>query len=140
MPAPTGHWPFTMIELMIVVIIIGALAIMIVPHYMGQSEHAKTQISSGEIRNLSLALDLYKLNNGFYPSTAQGLQALMTKPTDEPVPASWTGPYLQKLRPDPWKRDYKYKNPGTQMPGSYDLYSVGIDGVEGTDDDIGNWQ
>jgi general secretion pathway protein G len=98
--------------------------------------------ASGQIVNYAAALDLYQLDNSTLPTTKQGLQALIKKPTDPPFPPNWHGPYLMPptLRKDPWGRDYIYRNPGQHNTNGYDLYSMGRDGIDGSQDNIGNWQ
>ncbi|MFA5143633.1 MAG: type II secretion system major pseudopilin GspG [Candidatus Omnitrophota bacterium] len=131
---------FTLIELMIVVIIIAALAAMIVPRLSGRAEQAKVAVAQSDINaNIATALKLYQLDNGNFPTTEQGLAALIEKPSSEPVPRNWNGPYLEKQPVDPWGNTYKYRSPGTNNKTSYDLYSIGKDSAEGTDDDITNW-
>lgn len=131
---------FTLIELMIVVIIIAALAAMVVPRLGSRSEQAKVAVAEADIgSNIGLALKLYKLDNGRYPTTSQGLKGLLSKPTSSPVPTNWNGPYLERDPLDPWKNTYQYKSPGAHNADSYDLYSFGTDGVEGTEDDVHNW-
>jgi len=132
---------FTLIEIMLVVIIIGILAAMIVPNIAGRSEQARKTAARTDIEsNLSTALDLYKIDASQYPTTEQGLIALLTPPSVAPVPVQWNGPYLKKkvLPKDPWGHDYVYVSPGTHNTDSYDLSSLGPDGVE-SDDDITNW-
>lgn len=132
---------FTLVELMIVVIIIAALAAMVVPRLGSRSEQAKVAVAEADIQsNIGLALKLYKLDNGRYPTTAQGLQALLSKPSSNPAPVNWNGPYLEKEPIDPWKNPYRYKSPGEHNSAEYDLYSLGLDGLEGTSDDVKNWQ
>lgn len=131
---------FTLIELMLVVIIIGALAAMVVPRLAGRSEEARIGAARADIKgNLSLALRLYEVDNGRYPTDEQGLTALMEKPSAPPVPGNWKGPYIEQEPFDPWKRPYVYHYPGSHPPRDYDLLSLGPDGVEGGDD-IGNWE
>ena len=131
---------FTLIELMIVVIIIAALAAMVVPRLGSRSEQAKVAVAEADIgSNIGLALKLYKLDNGRYPTTSQGLKALLSKPTSSPVPSNWNGPYLERDPLDPWKNTYQFKSPGSHNADSYDLYSLGTDGVEGNEDDVNNW-
>ena len=127
---------FTLIELMIVVIIIAALASMVAPRLIERSDEAKSKIAQGDIGNISTTLKLFRLDNDFYPSTAQGLKALMTNPGNA---ATWKGPYLEKEAIDPWNRPYQYKFPGTHNVGGFDLYSLGRDGVE-SEDDVTNWK
>ncbi|MFQ5681580.1 MAG: type II secretion system major pseudopilin GspG [Candidatus Omnitrophota bacterium] len=135
------HRGFTLIELMIVVIIIAALAAMVVPRLSGRSEQARIAIAKSDIEsNIGMALKLYELDNGNFPTTEQGLNALLSQPSSDPAPLNWNGPYLEKSPVDPWKNLYQYKYPGARNPSGYDLYSLGKDGVGGTDDDVGNWQ
>ncbi|MBL7155672.1 MAG: type II secretion system major pseudopilin GspG [Candidatus Omnitrophica bacterium] len=132
---------FTLIELMIVVIIIAALAAMVVPRFAGRSEQAKVAIAQADINsNIAMALKLYELDNENYPTTEQGLNALLSKSSISPLPTNWNGPYLEKQPIDPWRNLYRYRCPGTCNTASYDLYSVGKDGAEGTEDDVKNWQ
>lgn len=127
---------FTLIELMLVVIIIGVLVSMVVPRLAGRSEEARVAAVKADINaNISVALDLYELDNGKYPDTEEGLAALLAKPASA---AKWKGPYLKKEPLDPWGRKYLYKSPGDHY-GDYDLYSCGPDGIEGGEDDIVNW-
>jgi general secretion pathway protein G len=132
---------FTLIEIMIVVMIITALAAMIVPRLSGRSEQAKVAVAEADIAsNIGLALKLYELDNGNYPTTEQGIEALLSKPSSSPSPTNWNGPYLETGRLDPWKNPYYYKCPGTHNPAGYDLYSAGKDGSPGTEDDVTNWE
>ncbi len=131
---------FTLIELMIVVIIIAALAAMIVPRLSGRADQAKVTVAQSDINaNIATALKLYQLDNGNFPTTEQGLEALLEKPGSEPAPNNWNGPYLEKKAVDPWGNPYKYRYPGTNNKSSYDLYSAGKDQTEGTEDDVTNW-
>lgn len=128
---------FTLIELMLVVIIIGALAAMVMPRLAGRGEQARAAAASADIQaNIATGLKLYELDNGSFPSTEEGLGALMVKPASA---ANWNGPYLEKKPIDPWSREYKYKSPGDHR-GDYDLFSTGKDGQEGTEDDVKNWE
>ena len=130
---------FTLIELMIVIMIIGALAALVVPRLAGRSEEARITAAEADINgNISLALRLYEVDNGKYPSTQQGLAALISKPTNPPVPKNWKGPYLEKDPVDPWGATYQYGYPGTHPPRDYDLYSYGPDGKQ-SEDDVTNW-
>ena len=132
---------FTLIEIMLVVIIIGILVAMVLPRLVGRSEQARTSAAKADIHsNLALALDMYELDNGFYPTTEQGLNALRSKPTSSPAPINWNGPYLKKAPLDPWGKTYIYKSPGEHNPKDYDLATWGADGVEGGSDDVTNWQ
>jgi general secretion pathway protein G len=131
---------FTLIELMLVVIIIGALAAMVLPRLAGRSEQARIAVARTDINaNIAVALDLYELDNGRYPTSEQGLNALRVKPSGFPEATNWNGPYLKKKPQDPWGKLYQYKYPATHEGCDYDLYSLGSDGLE-SDDDIGNWQ
>ncbi|MBP9854961.1 MAG: type II secretion system major pseudopilin GspG [Candidatus Omnitrophica bacterium] len=132
---------FTLVEILLVVVIIGILAAMVVPNIAGRGESARNGAARADIdANLSAALDMYELDNGKYPTTEQGLKALLSAPTTSPVPEKWAGPYLKKKRlpKDPWGEDYVYISPGVQNTDSYDLSSLGDDGVE-SDDDVRNW-
>lgn len=138
---PPGRRPFTLIEIMIVVVIIAALAAMVVPRLAGRSEQARVAIAEADINlNIANALKLYELDNGNFPSTEQGLQALLAAPASEPRARNWQGPYLEKDPVDPWHNTYRYRSPGTVNDKSYDLFSVGKDGAEGTSDDVVNWK
>ena len=138
----TKSGAFTLIEIMLVVIIIGVLTAMIVPNIAGRSEQARNVAASTDIEsNLSAALDLYKLDNGVYPGTDQGLAALVVEPSGSPAPVKWSGPYLKKKKQikDPWGHEYVYVSPGAHNKDSYDLSSLGADGLEGKDD-VTNWE
>ncbi len=129
---------FTLLELMLVVIIIGFLVAMVLPRLTGRTEQARTEVSKADINsNIAIGLKLYEMDNGFFPTTEQGLDALLTKPTSNPVPSKWNGPYLERKPIDPWGRFYQYKCPGAHK--DYDLYSLGRDGTE-SEDDIANWK
>lgn len=132
---------FTIVEILVVVAIIGIMALMVVPRLSGRTEAARQAAAQADIRaNLAVALDLYELDNGAYPTTEQGLKGLVRQPAAAPVPSNWNGPYLKGGVPkDPWGRPYIYTYPGRQA-GGYDLASWGGDGVEGGDDDIVNWE
>jgi general secretion pathway protein G len=132
---------FTFIEIMVVVIIIGVLAAIIMPKFFGRTEQAKINAAKTQIGIFSMALDAFQLDNDIYPSTEQGLQALVVKPNLPPLPANWKGPYLANSIPlDPWGGKYVYKCPGERNQGSYDISSAGPDGKGGGGDDIANWQ
>ena len=119
---------FTLIEIMVVVVIIGLLATLIVPNVIGQGDAARVTAAQIDIRAIGNALDLYRLNNSHYPSTAQGLEALVNTPAGFPEPRSWgPEPYLKKLPTDPWGTEFVYINNGF----NYELYSFGADGQEG---------
>ena len=135
---------FTLIELMVVIVILGILAGFIVPRLMGRPEEAKKVKARMQIESLETALKLYKLDNGFYPTTEQGLQALVEKPESAPVPKNWRkGGYIEKgkIPKDPWGNDFVYLSPGAH--GDYDIISYGADGVPGGEDnnkDINSWE
>ena len=127
---------FTLVEIMLVVIIIGALAAMIIPRLSGRGEEAKAKVAKSDIdANLATALKLYELDNGSFPSTAQGLDALRAKPNTNPLPQNWNGPYIEKEPLDPWGHPYVYASPGEHR-SDYDLSSKGKDGVS----EISNWK
>jgi general secretion pathway protein G len=132
---------FTLIEIMVVVIIIGILAALVIPKFAGRTEQARIAAANTQIKSLfGSALDMFEADNGSYPSTDQGLQALVVQPTTDPAPKNWKGPYLKSDIPlDPWGKPYVYSYPGTHNANGYDIYSFGPDGQEGTDDDITNW-
>ncbi len=131
---------FTLIELMLVVVIISALVAMVAPRLAGRSEEARRSVAQADIKgNLSLALKLYEVDNGRYPTTEQGLRALCEKPASPPTPKNWKGPYLEEEPLDPWRKPYGYRYPGSHPPRDYDVYSLGPDGVE-SEDDVTNWQ
>ncbi len=132
---------FTLIEIMLVVIIITILASLVVPRFAGQSQKARVAAAQAQISSLGVALDMYELHNGSYPSTEQGLEALRVAPSSDPAPADWQGPYMKKDIPlDPWKHPYVYVSPGEHNPETYDLYSRGPDGQDGGGDDVTNWE
>ncbi len=130
---------FTLIELLVVVVIIGLLAGLVAPRYFGQVGKSNVNIARAQIDSLGKALDTYRLDVGAYPTSDQGLQALITKPDGVD---RWAGPYLQKqIPPDPWSRPYHYKSPGDH--GDFDLYTYGADGQPGgtgENVDVDNWE
>ncbi len=133
---------FTLVELMLVIIIIGVLAATVIPKFAGRSEQARIAAAKSDIEaNLGVALDLFEVDNGFYPTTDQGVSALISKPASPPVPENWRGPYLKRneIPEDPWGRPYQYSCPGIHNTSGYDLLSYGRDGLEGGGDDITNW-
>ena len=133
---------FTLIEIMVVVVIMGVLAALVVPRLMGRTDDARILAARQDIATLMQALKLYRLDNQRYPTTEQGLQALVTRPTMAPVPPNWkTGGYLDRLNRDPWGNPYQYLSPGTR--GEIDIFSYGADGKPGgtgNDADIGSWE
>ena len=132
---------FTLMEILIVVVIISILAVTVVPQFMDEPDRARVAQAQATIKNLETSLSLYKLDNFTYPSTSQGLDALVSKPSGSPEAKNWKpGGYINKLMDDPWGQPYQYLNPGNH--GEYDVYSLGADGQpggEGVNADIGNW-
>ncbi|WP_201494345.1 type II secretion system major pseudopilin GspG [Rubrivivax sp. A210] len=131
---------FTLIELLVVLVIIGVLGALIVPNLFSSLDDARATAARTDINTLVQSLKRYKLDNQRYPSSEQGLDALVAKPTAAPVPPNWK-PYLDKLPNDPWTRPYQYLNPGVR--GEIDVFSFGADGQPGGEDknaDIGSWQ
>jgi general secretion pathway protein G len=133
---------FTLIEIMVVVAILGILAALVVPKIMGRPDEARIVAARQDIAAIRQALNLYRLDNQRYPTTEQGLQALVEKPASGPIPGNWkTGGYLERLPKDPWGAPYQYLNPG--LRGEVDIYSLGADGAAGgagNDADIGSWE
>jgi len=131
---------FTLVEIMVVVVILGILAVLIVPRVLGRSDEARQAAAKHDIATIMQSLKLYRLDNGRYPTNDQGLQALVTKPTSAPAPSNWK-PYLDKVPKDPWGNTYQYLSPGVH--GEIDVFSLGADaqpGGTGADLDIGSWQ
>jgi general secretion pathway protein G len=129
---------FSLLELMVVIVIIGILASMIVPNIMGSQERANVQKAVSDINALEGSLSLYKMDNYDYPTTEQGLEALVEQTDIEPEPRRFPeGGYIKRLPQDPWGNDYVLLNPGEQ--GRFDVFSAGPDREPGTEDDIGNW-
>jgi general secretion pathway protein G len=131
---------FTLIELMVVLVIIGVLGALIVPNLLDRADDARRTAARTDITNIMQALKLYRLDNQRYPTTEQGLQALVVRPTSGPQPNNWK-PYVEKLPNDPWGNPYQYLNPG--IKGEVDVMSLGANGQpggEGNDADIGSWQ
>ena len=132
---------FTLIEVMVVISILAILAALIVPKIMSRPDEARVVAAKQDIAALMQALKLYRLDTKRYPTTEQGLQALVAKPSQAPVPDNWKpGGYVEKLPLDPWGKPYQFLNPG--LHGEIDVFSYGADGVpggEGFDADIGNW-
>jgi general secretion pathway protein G len=136
-----GQRGFTLIEIMVVVVIIGLLTAVVTVTVTSRVDEARISKAKQDIRAIETALQMYRLDNSRYPTTDQGLQALVEKPTVEPIPNSWRqGGYVTRLMKDPWKNDYLYVSPGQDR--EYELYSLGADnkeGGEGQDADISNW-
>lgn len=133
---------FTLIEIMVVMVILGLLVAIVAPNLMGRSDQARVTVAKTQMKQVSNALDLYKLDNNRYPSTEQGLQALVEKPTGSPEPRNWNPDgYMPSLPQDPWGNPYDYSSPG--ITGPYDLISYGADGREGgeaDDADLNIWE
>ena len=132
---------FTLLEVMVVVVILGILAVLVVPKIISRPDEARVLAARQDVATLMQALKLYRLDNQRYPATEQGLQALVSKPASAPIPPNWkAGGYLERLPNDPWGNPCQYLNPGTH--GEIDVYSFGADGApggEGNDADIGSW-
>jgi general secretion pathway protein G len=132
---------FTLIEILVVVVILSVLAVLIVPRIMDRPDEARVIAAKSDIRAIVSALKLYKLDSGVYPSTEQGLQALVKKPEIGDIPRNWkSSGYLDRMPRDPWKNDYQYLSPG--LHGDIDVFSFGADGQpggEGVNADIGSW-
>lgn len=126
---------FTLVEVMVVVVIIAILAAIIVPKILSRPEEARKVKARSDIMAIQNAMEMYKLDNGFYPSTAQGINALVTKPSGDPVPQDWEG-YLKAEPKDPWGRAYRYTNPGKH--GEIDIWTLGAN-ANLPEDTIGNW-
>ena len=129
---------FTLIELLLVLVILGVLAALVVPKFSGRTEQAREAAAHSQIAIFSTALDAFEVDNGYYPKGRNGLQELITQPSNA---RNWRGPYLKgEIPTDPWKNAYLYECPGKHNPNHYDLMSMGPDGREGGDDDVTNWE
>jgi general secretion pathway protein G len=128
---------FTLIEIMLVVIIIGTIAAIMVPRFAGKQRRAKEASAKADVAILTAALDAFELDVGRFPTTDEGLNALMEKPPARGPEVEWDGPYLRELKFDPWGRAYLYRLPG-EFTIDYDVWSLGADGEEGGGDDIRN--
>ena len=131
---------FTLIEILVVVVILGILAAIVVPRVMERPGEARVTRAKQDIQGVVTALSLYKLDNFAYPSSEQGLDALVSKPAGQPDAPNWKGPYLDRVAKDPWGKPYLYQHPGQH--GEIDVYSLGADGKpggEGEAADVGNW-
>ena len=132
---------FTLLEIMVVVVILGILAALVVPKIISRPDEARSIAAKQDIASLMQALKLYRLDNQRYPSTEQGLQALVARPASTPLAPNWkTGGYVERLPRDPWGNPYQYLNPG--LHGELDVFSLAADGApggEGNDADIGSW-
>ena len=133
---------FTLIEIMVVIVILGVLAALVLPRVLERPDEARAVAARNDVASIMQALKLYRLDNQRYPTTEQGLQALVTRPTIEPAPMNWKpNGYLERLPNDPWGHPYQFLNPG--LHGEIDVYSLGADGKpggNGPDADIGSWQ
>jgi general secretion pathway protein G len=130
---------FTLIELMLVVIIIGIIVSIAVPRMAGRTERARIVAARASISALTAALDAFEIDVGRFPTTEEGLQALVMRPSSLPPEVTWTGPYMREVPFDPWNRPFAYKYPG-DLGVDYDLVSIGMDGQAGTGDDISNYR
>lgn len=132
----------TLIEIIVVIVVLGILAAVVGTQVFGRVGESRTQAARTQIEQFGVQLDLYRLDNGRYPTTEQGLAALRTRPTSPPEPRAWKGPYAKKDIPaDPWGNPYQYRFPGEH--GDYDLFSLGADGKEGgegEDTDLVSWK
>ncbi|MBC3765866.1 type II secretion system major pseudopilin GspG [Neptunicella marina] len=129
---------FSLLEIMVVILIIGLLTAIVAPNILGNQETAQLKKAAVDIRQLENALEMYKLRNSTFPTSEQGLEALVSLPTIEPIPRNYPQDgFIKSLPKDPWGNDYQLLSPGEM--GTIDLYSNGPDGQPGTDDDIGNW-
>ena len=139
--SPRAASGFTLIEVMVVVAILAILAALVVPRIMDRPDEARVIKTRQDIRAIESALQLYRLDNFQYPSTDQGLEALVSKPSGSPEPKNWkSGGYLERMPKDPWGNEYQYLNPG--LRGEVDIFSYGADGSpdgQGVSSDIGNW-
>jgi len=144
MPLAGSH-AFTLIELTVVIVILAIIAGIVGPRLFKQVSKARTTAAKAQIENLRMALEHYRMDNDFFPTTEQGLEALVREPDIDPYPRNWDGPYLEKrdVPLDPWERPYVYISPGEVNPGDYDLYTLGRDGEVGGEDedqDIYSWE
>lgn len=136
---PDREAGFSLLELMVVVVILSILALVIVPRVIDRPDQARTARARSDIAAITSAVQLYRLDNIRYPTTEQGLAALVTRPTTDPQPANWSG-YMDRLPVDPWGQSYQYLAPGVH--GDFDVFTYGADGVtggDGADADIGSW-
>jgi len=141
MSVKSGQGGFTLLEVMVVVVILGILAALVVPKIISRPDEARAIAAKQDVASLIQALKLYRLDNQRYPTTEQGLQALVARSATAPIPPNWkAGGYLERMPKDPWGNLYQYLNPGVH--GEIDIFSFGADGApggEGNDADIGSW-
>lgn len=136
-PAGNRNRGFSLIELLLVLVILAVLAAVVIPKFTGRSEQAKVTAAQTDIANLEVAIDAFEIDNGRFPTAEEGIRILYERPSDLP---SWRGPYLKRGIPvDPWQNEYVYLYPGRYNREGYDLYSLGPDLQEGTEDDVINW-
>ena len=136
---PSRHG-FTLLEIMVVVIILGILAVTIIPQFMGATSEAKIGAAKAHVSELESAVDVFNVQMDRYPTQEEGLSVLVTAPASDA--SKWRGPYIKQLRKDPWGHPYQYRRPGTHHPTGFDLWSQGADGADGGEGDaadIGNW-
>ncbi|MCC6361765.1 MAG: type II secretion system major pseudopilin GspG [Phycisphaerales bacterium] len=131
---------FTLLEVLMVIVILGVLAALIVPQFAGTGDKAKRDLTAAQIEGLGNDLERFKMHCDRYPTTDEGLAALLTKPDAEELATKWGGPYIKKPAVDAWSNPLEYRSPGQYNEGSYDLWSRGPNGQEGDDDDITNWK
>lgn len=135
---------FSLVEIMVVLVIIGLLVGIVAPNVLDSADKARVQKVQADIKAIESALKIYRLENFNYPTSDQGLQALVEKPSIDPIPRNWKkNGYLDDMPLDPWGREYLYLSPAEFGDGEYDIYSLGADGVSGGEDqnaDIGNWK
>jgi len=134
---PRRQGAFTLVEMLLVLVILGVLAAIVYPKVAGRGEQARITATKSQIAAFKTALNLFEVDNGYYPKGRNGLLDLVQKPRDA---VNWKGPYIENLPKDPWQNEFVYEFPGKHNPGSYDIMSLGPDGRAGTDDDIGNWE
>jgi len=127
---------FTLVELLLVLVILATLAAIVVPKLTGRGKQAQETAARTQIASFETALNTFEIDNGFFPSGADGLADLITPPKNA---ANWKGPYLKEIPLDPWKNQYVYENPGKNNAAGFDIYSMGPDGRADTEDDITNW-
>ncbi len=127
---------FTLVELLLVLVILGALAAIVVPKFSGRSEQAKQTAAQTQISSFETALNSFEVDNGYYPQGKEGLADLLTPPKNA---TNWRGPYIKEIPTDPWGGEYNYENPGKVNIAGFDIYSAGPDQRTGTEDDITNW-
>jgi general secretion pathway protein G len=139
-----GKNGFTLVEILVVIIVISLLATLVAPNVFRHVGRAKDTTARAQVELLAAAVEAYRLDNDRFPTTEQGLTALRTRPTLDPLPRSWRGPYLRREVPvDPWGRPYIYRSPGPVNPDGYELLTLGRDGQEGGEDedaDVTSWR